>query len=57
MKNFSNEFVYRVLWIVTALLIILSEPINILRNCTKKNNIFGMKTNLYLVLFKGFNEF
>ena len=41
MKNFSNEFGYRVAWVLKALRIILSETINILRKL-HKTNIFGM---------------
>ena len=40
--NFSNGFVYRALWILKALWIVLSKTINILRKLQQQQkNIFG----------------
>ena len=44
-------FVYRVLQILKALRIVLSETINILWNCKKNNNIFGMPLKMLLYVY------
>ena len=45
MKNFSNGFCYRVVEVLKALWIVLSETINILRTL-HKTNIFGMPSKI-----------